>query len=231
MGVLPVHAGGTMIDLDDVYCAATDLASGPENPSVKLALWAGLLSAQSGLENNARQLDLLRKWARKGLPRNPEKVYRRLEGTSNFTHVKCVGLYHIEALERAGKLAGLEDIGEDWDAQDAWRKQVYKLMHGHGMAWKTITFAALILDPLRCDLCPVDRHVLHRLGIPRETVPSRTQYLAVERIVQFERMAAGCEQVPLGLWHWLKWEQWRQATGASNAGACESHARLSCRVY
>lgn len=220
-----------MIDLGDVYCAAADLASGPEKPSVKLALWAGLLSAQSGLENNARQVELLRKWARKGLPRDPEKVYRRLAGTGNFTHVKCVGLYRIEALERAGKLAGLEDIGADYDAQDAWRKRVYTLMHGHGMAWKTITFAALILDPLHCELVPIDRHHLHRLGIPRETVPSRKRYLGVEGIVRFERMVAGLERIPLGLYGWLVWEQWRQATGASNAVGCESHARLSCRVY
>jgi hypothetical protein len=220
-----------MIDLGDVYCAASDLASGPERPSVKLALWAGLLSAQSGLENNARQLDLLRKWARKGLPRNPAVVNRRLEGTGNFTHVKCVGLYYVEALERHGLLAGLEDIGADYNAQDAWRKRVYKLVHGHGMAWKTITFAALILDPLHCELCPVDRHVLARLGFTIQSVPSRKRYLAVEHAVQFERVVAECERIPLGLWHWLRWEQWRQDTGASNAAGCESHARLSCRVY
>jgi uncharacterized protein (UPF0335 family) len=220
-----------MIDLGDVYSAAADLASGQAAPSVKLALWAGILSAQNGLRTNAEQVERLRKWARTGLPRDPNKVYARLAGTGNFTHVKCLGLYHVEALERHGLLAGLEHIGADWDAQDAWRKQVYTLMHGHGMGWKTITFTALILDPLHCDLCPIDRHVLHRLGFQCESVRSRKRYLAVERIVRLERENADCGRIPLGIWHWLKWEQWRQQTGASHADGCESHARLSCRIY
>lgn len=220
-----------MITLSDVGLAALELASGPEKPSVKMALWAGITSAQNGLQTNARQVELLRKWARTGLPRDTEQVYARLQGTGNFTQVKLLGLYYADSLERHGVLRGLEDIGVGWDEQHAWRKRVYALMHRHGMAWKTISFAALILDPLGCELCPVDRHVLARLGFTCETARSWRRYSAVERIVQFERDLAGYESTPLGLWHWLKWEEWRQAKGASHAAGCESHALLSCRVY
>lgn len=214
--------------------AASALGEGNERPSVKVALMAAILSAQESLERNANEVQVLRErgWLQ-ALPHDHETVWAALKGLGYVTRTKVGGLYWAEKLDKAGLLKGLGCIGTGYEQQSAWREQVYKLMHGHGMAYKTISFAALILDPLHCELVPIDRHVLARFGFDnRKGVGSIKRYLQIERMVQDERDAAGFAHMPLGLWHWLKWEEWRQQTGASkSAGECQSHAALSCRNY
>lgn len=222
----------TPITLADVLRGATELQLGElTEHSVKLALWAAILSANASLLVNTRQMDVLREYV-DGLPVDRDTLYRQMEGTGRFTRVKCGGLYYVESLECAGKLAGLENIGATYAEQCAWRDHVYNLMHGHGMAWKTVSLAALILQPMACELVPVDRHVLARFGFAsRNSPPRRGRYLAIETLVRDERALAGYDHIPLALWHWLTWEQWRQATGASKAhGGVESHIGLSCRA-
>ena len=214
--------------------AACDLQTGHEQPSVKVALMAAILSAQESLERNAREMEVLREhgWLIE-LPHDHEQVWQALRGLGYVTRTKVEGLYWAEALDKAGLLRGLENIGTGYEQQNVWREQVYKLMHGHGMAYKTISFAALILDPLACELVPIDRHHLARLGLDnRRACKSVRRYLAIEQTIRDERDMAGFERVPLGLWAWLQWENWRQQTGASkSAGECQSHAALSCRNY
>lgn len=214
--------------------AACELGSGNERPSVKVALMAAILSAQESLERNAKEMQVLRErgWLTK-LPDDHEQVWQALRGLGYVTRTKLKGLYWAEKLDKAGLLRGLENIGTGYEQQSAWREQVYKLMHGHGMAYKTISFAALILEPLACELVPIDRHHLKRLGYDNKAgCSSIKRYLAIEQTIRDERDMAGFERVPLGLWAWLQWETWRQQTGASkSAGECQSHAALSCRSY
>lgn len=214
--------------------AACALGEGHERPSVKVALQAAILSAQESLERNAKEMQVLREhgWLH-DLPSDPEQVWQALKGLGYVTRTKVEGLYWAEKLDRAGKLAGLDDIGRGYAQQQVWREQVYRLMHGHGMAYKTISFAALILDPLGCELVPIDRHHLKRLGYDNKRgCASIRRYLAIEQMIRDERDVAGFDHVPLGLWAWLQWESWRQQTGASKSAVeCQSHAALSCRNY
>lgn len=222
-----------MLTLADTLRAAHELGTGHEQPSVKMALWAGILSANASVTQNEKQLDILRPFVRVGLPDDPQELFRAMKGTQNFFGAKCRGLYWVEKLERDGKLAGLEHIGCTAQEQEAWRKQVYGLMHGHGMGWKAISFAAGILSPLTCELVPVDRHVLKRLGYPTDRSPKGYKvYVGIEEQVRHERDTARYDLVPLFVWHWLKWEEWRQHTGASTSTAgCQTHAGLSCRIW
>lgn len=213
--------------------AACALGEGHERPSVKVALQAAILSAQESLERNAREMQVLRErgWLIE-LPDDHEQVWQALKGLGHVTRTKVEGLYWAEKLDKAGLLKGLGCIGTGYEQQSAWREQVYRLMHGHGMAYKTISFAALILNPLGCELVPVDRHHLKRLGFTDESCSSIRRYLQIEQTIRDERDMAGYEHVPLGVFAWLQWESWRQQTGASkSAGECESHAALSCRNY
>lgn len=227
-----------MITYADVHRAACELAEGPHNPSIKVALMAALLSAQTSLVQNGRQMRVLRErgWLRR-LPYDHEQVYAAMRGTGMFTRRKCEGLYWVESLDNAGKLRELAWPGDTLEEQSHWREQVYLLLHGHGMAYKTISFACLLLNPLNCQLVPVDRHVLARFGLPGECAKSIKRYLAIEKMVRDERDTAGYSAISLGLWHWLKWEQWREKvnaqvrTGAGKQNGCESHSALSCRAY
>lgn len=219
-----------MANVGEVYARAAEIASGPRVASVKLALWAALLSAQTGLAENARQVETLRRYVDRGLPRNPNKLWREMEGAQNFTHVKLLGLYHIEALERHDKLAGLESIGATLVEQKEWRDKVHRLVRRHGMAWKTVSFAAFLLSPTTCELVPIDRHHLHLRGFQCNSVRSKKRYTAVENIIQLERdlYLAGH---PAAIYAWLTWDSYRMQTGANTTGRIESHAGLNCRVY
>lgn len=222
-----------MVTMSDTFRAANELRTGNERPSVKMALWAAILSANSSVVNNERQLAIIRPFARTGLPSDQQELYRLMRGTQGFFGAKCRGLYYVEKLERMGKLAGLEHIGDTYEQQCEWRRRVYDLMHGHGMAWKTISFAAAILSPLTCELVPVDSHVLTRLGYETKASPKGyARYIGIEQQVASERDSAYFQDVPLFAWHWYKWEEHRQGTGASTVtNGAQSHAGLSCRMW
>lgn len=222
-----------MVTLNDVIRTATELATGENTASVKFALWVSALSTQQSLSANCRLAELLRPYIDTPLPTNENGelwVYlSQAKGVLYRSHIRA--LYHIEGLERAGELNGLENIGDNYTSQLAWRERVYHLVHGYGMAYKTVSFAALIIDPLHCELVPVDRHVNARLGFNKNiSCKSLKQYLEREQLVMSERNDAGFNDIPLGLWHWFKWEQYRQTVGASKSHSCESHNGLNCRV-
>jgi hypothetical protein len=138
-------------------------------------------------------------------------------------------IYRAEELETFGKLADLCWKPTNRAEWVEWRDQMYALWHskdrGYGMSYKTISFAALLLWPLECELVPVDTHVLQRLGCPEKGTPQqRTRYMEIEQMVIDERHEAGCDDTPLGIWHWLKWNE--HLTG--EASVVESHKDLCC---
>lgn len=222
-----------MISFESLNTAIDELATGDYKPSVKFALWVSALSTQQTLSGNCRLADLLRPYIDKPLPSNEHnELWNYLSsarGVLYRSHIRA--LYHIEALERAGELVGLENIGDNYTAQLDWRKRVYSLVNGYGMAWKTISFAALIIDARKCELVPVDRHVLARLGYDNKCgVQSYPKYLRIEQEVMMERNEQGRNDIPLSHWHWYKWEEYRQMQGKSKSNECESHLSLNCRI-
>lgn len=219
-----------MVTIEDVYEQASELNQGDFKPSVKFALWCAALSTQQTLHKNCLLADLLRPYIDKPLPERDTlwRLLKRAAGVLYNQHF--IALYHIEYLEKSGQLNGLENIGECYLDQVDWRDKVYKLCNGKGLAWKTISFAALILAPLSCELVPVDRHVLARLGYDNSKgVPQRKRYLAIESEVIDEQWDNNQEEIPTSLWHWYKWEEYRQLNLHSKSDVCESHGSLSCR--
>jgi hypothetical protein len=142
-------------------------------------------------------------------------------------------LYWVEMLEYFGVLKAYETVPESAEGWIAWRDGLREVVKGHGLGYKVLSFAALLFDPLGCELVPVDRHVLARLGYKGDGSPqTRKKYTEVETRVRDERDAAGYAKVPLALWHWLKWEEWRQAKQPDvERVGCESHGALSVRKY
>lgn len=216
-----------MVTQRDVMLAAQELVDGRlDEHSVKRALWSAILSIQSSLVSNADKLAVVLPYADTHLP--DKRTLRRLMAGRGLVYDTMLdALYWAEMLEWRGELAGMEHIGRTRDEQIVWRDTMWDLWHdesgGHGMARKTISMAALILDPLHCQLVPVDRHVLARLGVKQPR--SRRRYHEIEQMVACER---GGKRLPLALKHWQAWENWRQR-GRVRSG-CESHAGLSCRV-
>lgn len=231
------------VTLDNVILGANDLASGGRRASVKFALWIAACSANQGLEENGRMARVLAQYVRGGLPDRETLTAELLAVKCNLYGTMLDAIYHAEMLEQAGELRAYGVRPRTRAGWLAWRDRLHALYHdqsgAHGMAWKTISFAALILWPTACELVPVDRFVMARLGEttktgkPKGSPQVRATYLKIEGYVRSERDALGFGLVPLGLWHWLTWEQWRQQVGASlgMGGQAQSHAALSCRAY
>lgn len=223
-----------MIDIQSTIQAAIELEQGSQAPSVKFALWIAALSTQQTLEKNGKLARLLALYVTQPLPER-EALYQYLKQAKAVLYtVHLDSLYYIEYLEKTGQLDGLERIGSGYLDQCRWRDRVYKLTHGHGLGWKTISFAALILEPSKSELVPVDRHVLRRLGYNTDNSPqTKRAYIAVEQQVIDERDTAGCSTIPLGIFHWYKWEEYRavKSVGYRGNGDIETHAPLSCRAY
>lgn len=220
-----------MIELTNVIADARKLATGGK-PSVKFALWLGCLSANEGLDVTCEQARRLARYKRRRLPEDSGAIKRLLAGTG-LTAVKLGGLYHVQGLQDSGQLRGLETLGATYEEQLVWREKVWALCHGHGFALKTISFAALLLDPLHCELVPVDRHVKARLGLPEryasgDSKPAIARYLDVERYIQDER-DRNHWYVSAAVEHWLAWARWI-ATKHPDRATLESHAALSCRA-
>lgn len=222
-----------MFSIDDVKQAVSELMQGNNEPSVKLAFWYSALSTMQQLKRNCAVASLLRAYRDKPLPPR-EELYNqlRLSGAIVFTR-HMDSLYYVEYLEKAGLLDGLEHIGTIYPAQVEWRDKVHALVKGHGLSWKTISFAALLLQPETCQLVPVDRHVLMRLGYNSKDSPgNRERYINIELHVMREQADSSYTDIPLSWFHWLKWEEYRQLVAKSSAcnGTMESHKDLSCRM-
>lgn len=223
-----------MVTIHDCEQAASELMLG-NAPSVKLALWTAILSCQKPLEQNGKQVDTLRPFVKRGLPTWEPKalasyIRKRAPGMVTVNNAKSIikvdmaDLRHLEV-----KPTSLRQ----WIA---WRDEVAKM---HGLSWKTASFAALLMWPFECPFVPVDSHVCKRLSLYRiyqsgvlskKSKTGRGIYRAIERIVYDEWKQAG-KPCALAIWHWFKWEQHRQVTGASKSAACESHMLLSARSY
>jgi hypothetical protein len=223
-----------MLTLRDVLKAANELGEGNRAPSLKYALWLAALSPQKSLAENSRASQVLRRYVRGSLPKR-ETLRRNLrEARVGMLYESMLdALYWVEMLEFFGVLKAYETLPESAEGWVAWRDGLRDVVKGHGLGYKCLSFAALLFDPLGCDLVPVDRHVLARLGYKQVGSPqSRKRYTAVERQVRDERDAAGYAALPVALWHWLKWEEWRQFKHESEGReGCESHAGLSVRRY
>jgi hypothetical protein len=224
------------MDMHAVTFAATELGQGHKAASLKFALWIAAMSPQKDVVLNGRAARVLAGYVSGGLPQDRELVYRALKrATVGIVYATMIdALYWVEQLDNFGALKAYEQVPTDHEGWIAWRDGLRAICKGHGLGYKVISFAGLIYAPLACDLVPVDRHVMARLGYKRVGSPqTRGGYTRVEEQVRCERDGAGYTHIPLALWHWLKWEEYRQETGASKAHGtgCESHARLSCRAY
>ena len=218
------------VTLEDIYRDASLLMQGQEQASVKLALWIAACSTNQALDKNGKMARVLAPYVHRPLPTRDVLASMLRMCQCFFTGRMLDTIYYIEHLDECGYLRGLEHIPSGFIAQSQWREDVLSLLKGHGMAYKTISFACMLLNPLKCELVPIDRHVIARLDIKGSVTPTR--YLAIEQLIVIERHDYHMENVPLCLFHWWLWEAWRQYTGASKfAGSVESHCTLSCYDY
>src|SRR5262249_22884242 len=147
-----------MLTIDDCERAALELAFGTrDEPSLRLALWASILSPQKRLDLNAAQVRVLRLWAERDLPFDDAEelkrhIKRKAQAKGMLYTSHCQAIIRVARLAESGALAGLERMptsGREWIA---WRKRV---AHLPGLSWKTASFAALILWPFECPFVPV----------------------------------------------------------------------------
>ena len=227
-----------MVTIQDCTVAASELTTG-KAPSLKLALWAAILSCQKPLDQNGAQLDALRPFVRRALPSYEPKVLaayirKRAPGMVTVSNAKSIIL--VDERHRNGELAHLEAMPSSLREWVRWRDEVARM---HGLSWKTASFAALLMWPFECPFVPVDSHVCKRLSLfsiyqsgilSKKTKTGRAIYREIERLVMNEWREAG-QPCALAVWHWFKWEQHRQMVGASKSSACESHLLLSARSY
>lgn len=230
-----------MVEMLDIIGAAVKLAGGESQPNLKFALQIAALSPQKSIRANARGAEVLSHYVVSGLPA-PESLHAGLveHGTGMVTDRMLSALYWAERMDKAGWLDPYKRVPQGRAEWVAWRDGLRELLRGHGYGYKVISFAGLIYAPLECELVPIDRHVLARLGLTTRTGKERTAspqsrhlYLRIEDILIAERDQAGKSGVPLGLWHWLRWANWRELTGASElwGDAVTDHAALSCCNY
>jgi hypothetical protein len=223
-----------VVTLEDALKEAIELEKkGDKQPSVKLAVWASALSADMSLSKNCQLARLVARFVTEPLP-NQEELFQYLSRATRRlrrnSHMRA--LARAEELDNLGMLAEFLEFPDEYEQQVAWRDRLHALMTGYGMSWKTCSMVALCLLPTRSHLVPVDRHVLARFGLPGGSPNKRSEYIAVEKMVLDERDRNGHQEVSGLVWHWFKWEEWRQLHGASLAvEGAESHLGLSCRWY
>ncbi len=231
-----------MVTLDAVEQAARELAhgNGQTVPSLRLALWAAVLSSRNDIENNGLQVDNLRPYAHGGLPHDVGEVRHLLSqnGARVCTRVQAAGVIRVDQLAESGELEALRALPQTDAEWHAWRATVARF---YAMSWKTASFAALLLWPFHCPFVPVDSHVcarLHRMDLYRKisgkSKPAYARYTSIEREVIDEWEVAG-KPCALAVWHWYKWEQHRQGDAQeslwADAQEVGSHLLLSPYLY
>lgn len=238
-----------MISLDDVRVGAKDLiytidqASYEVKPeNVKRALFNAAFSPNQELQPNGTVALALKPYVTKDLPHKSELYAYLLETNKQAekgyrANLSCQSywqaVYHIESLHKRGLLEQFCIEPQTFLEWRTTRDRLYALFHdgtgNYGMSWKTLSFALLLIWPLTCDLVPVDRFVMARFGLDGGSPQEKKAYERVEQLVIDERKEAGFENIPLGQWHWYKWEEYRQLQGKSLAdGAVQSHRALCC---
>jgi thermostable 8-oxoguanine DNA glycosylase len=223
----------TTLTINDAFNGASELLTGENVPSLKLALFAAAMSPLQALHKNGLQTRILANYVASPLPTQDDLFEELKAARGNINRTHMMALYSVEDIANRGILDQFVTMGKTYEDQTEWREGLLTHLKGRGMARKTISFAGLIYNPLECDLVPVDRHVMKRLGYKTDNSPaSKKKYFEVETRIIEERKQAGYESVPLGIWHWYKWEEWRQINGDSlNKSGVESHKLLSCRIY
>ena len=233
-----------MYTATDLLASAQELNFGSQPASVKFALWIAAMSAQQSLEKNGVAARVLAAYVDSELP-DRESLYAELcTWGCNVNNNHLNALYHAQELEWNGQLVTLGAYSSpNIIDQLTWRKNAWDLFHpynettgkreGKGMAWKTISFALMLLNPLSCQLVPIDRHHLARLGYNKNKgVQNYATYLRIETEIRQEAVKEGLATIPLALFAWKKWEEYRQLTGASTeCDKLQSHILLSCRMY
>lgn len=224
-----------MLSIDGAWEQAYNLLeTGKQEPSIKLACWTCALSANNRIGRNGRQARLLAPLVNEHGVQAKEfyKALRR-EGYVGRNHISY--LVGIQELDDLGLLDVFLNKPGTWDEWLAWRDSLVATVKGLG--YKTASMVAMLLWPLECPFAVIDRHVMARLGIvnSKGNQPSaltRRAYLLWENTIRAEAHQAGF-QGALVVWHWYKWEEWRQANAKTikRTGGYESHNNLSCRWY
>lgn len=222
------------ITLDGCMATIHDLADTGERPnSLLLACWAGLTSINTKLEYNGNATRVMARFVDADqLPTYDglKKLFKQANTKFGCMPAIYAAMVAIHDLHKAGKLP--ETPRDSWTLEQwqAWRDEMHELP---GVGWKVASFIGLLLCPLTCPLVPVDRWVMRWTGQGHGDVPqARARYLAVENLVRQHRDADGHSNLPLGVYHWFKWSQARQAASAETpAERPESHNLLSPRDY
>ncbi len=220
-----------MINLEVSTAGIEELLYSPGNkqPNFRLALMFAAMSANMSLERNCKLARYLSQYVDKPLPQNREELYEGLHVASRArifgSHLDA--LYSIDSAFQAGLLTPYEVLPSGYEAQCAWRAGLVAIIFG--MAEKTISFCALILSPMTCELVAIDRWHMKRLGLPIQSLRTN-RYLAVERQIKVERDNLGYSHCPLGLYSAWQWGIVRDGDNAYQ-GDVTSHKALSCRWY
>ncbi len=205
-----------MITLTELQPYIQELVYGDKEPSLVLALWFSALSQQQCLEKNQVGACIMKKYLDQPLPDEPERLAQELLTYGVKTNGKILrALYYTQALNDSGDL----DILADWNKRDilsqiTWRKRAYELYHplingkrtGMGMGYKCLSMALFLLMPFDCQLVPVDRHHMHRLGQKNNAPTSYSNYLSLENQLFREKQEAGMTMINLSTYAWLKWQ-------------------------
>lgn len=217
-----------MLTLNAVHETALAMERAGNEPSFKLALWAGALSANNRLTWECQQVPTLRPYVLKPLPASIAEV-RAIVRSGNPFCGDAQARYLLNIQARMDSAGAFSDMPTNWVD---WRHGMRKLFKGAGLSYKTLSFVGLLMWPTSCDLVPVDRHVCARFDVPESWGSSSyKRYADVENMVRQEWVNAG-SPYSLGEWHWFKWEQWRQAhNDAPKSDVPESHMGLNPRVY
>lgn len=237
-----------MATFNEIRQAAHDLTQGADSPSIRLALCAGILSANNRLDRNGWQVQAMRVYMRQTGGKLPTSTEHIKHLTRRAGYECSIGQARsIVALETSfqrgelSELARMPSNGHEWLL---WRQAIARMP---GLGYKTASFAALLLWPHESPLVPIDRHVLgwtYSLGllqaisgniaqITKRVYRSRPlgyrTYRAIERQIGNAKLHSPYADDATALYHWYQWENWRQELGVSKTahGEPESHALLS----
>jgi thermostable 8-oxoguanine DNA glycosylase len=213
-----------MINLQTTQDAMIELMHGDKDADLVFALRIAALSKLQSLDANERQARMLAQFTGSILPEREVlfQLLKRCGGVLFHSHLDS--LYAIDRVNATGFLEHFKDFPLSLEGQKVWRDALVGMISG--MSYKTVSFAALIYQPLVCDLAPIDRHHMARLDIGRNW-NTKLQYLSIELEMRGDKNAQGYKGVPLGLYSAYLWGEYRDGADSDYP----SHKNLSCRWY
>src|SRR5581483_1681130 len=133
----------------------------------------------------------------------PKVIERYMPGIwQNIRNCAVIGPY-IEQLREAA----IEDIQRGGDGQHF--RDIVMNLNIPGIGPKIAAFVWLLLCPKTSRLATVDVHMMRALGQESESPNSYEHYLELESELDKRRKDMGYEDVPLGMFQWATWDQWR----------------------